>query len=83
MSLRTHLNSRLETRLHREIRGEILFDAFSRGRYSTDASIYQIEPLGVVVPRSREDAAAAIAIARERKRRIPRFMLHTFGWRGR
>jgi FAD/FMN-containing dehydrogenase/Fe-S oxidoreductase len=57
--------SRLEQRLRREIRGEVLFDAFSRGRYSTDASIYQIEPLGAVVPKSREDAAAAIAIARE------------------
>src|SRR6476646_11378317 len=57
--------SRLEQRLRRETRGEVLFDAFSRGRYSTDASIYQIEPLGVVVPRGREDAAAAIAIARE------------------
>jgi len=43
----------------------VLFDAFSRGRYATDASIYQIEPLGVVVPKNREDAAAAIAIARE------------------
>src|SRR5258705_6994869 len=57
--------SRIQQRLRRETRGEVLFDAFSRGRYSTDASIYQIEPLGVVVPRSREDAAAAIAIARE------------------
>ena len=55
----------LEPRLRREVRGEVLFDAFSRGRYATDASIYQIEPLGVVVPRSREDAAAAIAVARE------------------
>ena len=55
----------LEARLRREIRGEVLFDAFSRGRYSTDASIYQIEPLGVVVPRDREDAAVAIAVARE------------------
>ena len=55
----------LEARLRRELRGEILFDAFSRGRYSTDASIYQIEPLGVVAPRGREDAEAAIAIARE------------------
>jgi hypothetical protein len=44
--------SRLELRLRREIRGEVLFDAFSRGRYATDASIYQIEPLGVVVPPS-------------------------------
>jgi FAD/FMN-containing dehydrogenase/Fe-S oxidoreductase len=59
--------SPLETRLRREIRGEVLFDAFSRGRYATDASIYQIEPLGVVVPKSREDAAAAIAIAREER----------------
>src|SRR5437899_11296276 len=57
--------SRLEQRLRRETRGEVLFEAFSRGRYATDASIYQIEPLGVGVPRSREDAAAAIAIARE------------------
>jgi len=57
--------SRLAARLRREVRGEVLFDAFSRGRYSTDASIYQIEPLGVVVPKSREGAAAAIEIARE------------------
>jgi FAD/FMN-containing dehydrogenase/Fe-S oxidoreductase len=57
--------SRLEQRLRHETRGEVLFDAFSRGRYSTDASIYQIEPLGVVIPKSREDAATAIAIARE------------------
>ena len=54
-----------QTRLRREISGEVLFDAFSRGRYATDASIYQIEPLGVAIPRNREDAAAAIAIARE------------------
>src|SRR5436305_9786219 len=57
--------SGFQTRLRREISGEVLFDAFSRGRYATDASIYQIEPLGVVVPKSRADAAAAIAIARE------------------
>ncbi len=57
--------SSLKCRLRRETRGEVLFDAFSRGRYSTDASIYQIEPLGVVVPKIREDAAAAITIARE------------------
>src|SRR3984893_904628 len=55
----------LETHMRREIRGEVLFDAFNRGRYSTDASIYQIEPLGVVVPKSRGGAAAAIAISRE------------------
>jgi FAD/FMN-containing dehydrogenase len=55
----------LAARLKQNLRGEVLFDAFSRGRYSTDASIYQIEPLGVVVPRDKDDVAAAIAIARE------------------
>ncbi len=53
----------LAARLKREVRGEILFDAASRGRYSTDASIYQIEPVGVVVPRTEEGALAAFRIA--------------------
>ena len=47
----------------RELEGEVLFDAFSRGRYSTDASIYQIEPLGVVLPRHEQDVVRAIQIA--------------------
>jgi FAD/FMN-containing dehydrogenase/Fe-S oxidoreductase len=55
----------LAARLSREIEGEVLFDAFSRGRYATDASIYQIEPIGVVVPKRVQDIAAAMAIARE------------------
>ncbi|MCH8198105.1 MAG: FAD-binding oxidoreductase, partial [Proteobacteria bacterium] len=50
-------------RLGKEIEGEVLFDRFSRGRYSTDASIYQIEPVGVVIPKSTEDITCAIAIA--------------------
>jgi FAD/FMN-containing dehydrogenase/Fe-S oxidoreductase len=57
--------TRLEARLRRELRGEVLFDRFSRGRYSTDASIYQIEPLGVAVPRDKQDVAVALSIARE------------------
>jgi FAD/FMN-containing dehydrogenase/Fe-S oxidoreductase len=65
MPLDTPPTSRLETRLLREIKGDVRFDAFTRGRYSTDASIYQIEPLGVVVAKDREDIAAAIQIARE------------------
>src|SRR6267154_1521281 len=56
---------RLEARLRRELQGEVLFDPFTRGRYSTDASIYQIEPLGVALPKDREDVAAALTIARE------------------
>ena len=58
-------DSALAARLRREIRGEVLFDAASRGRYSTDASIYQIEPVGVVVPETEEDALAALRIAIE------------------
>jgi FAD/FMN-containing dehydrogenase/Fe-S oxidoreductase len=56
---------RLEARLRRELRGEVLFDRFTRGRYSTDASIYQIEPLGVAVPKDKADVMAALTIARE------------------
>ena len=57
----------LEARLRKETRGEVLFDAASRGRYATDASIYQIMPTGVFVPTCDEDVAAAIAVARELK----------------
>src|ERR1700739_2666551 len=57
--------SPLETRLAREITGEVLFDRFSRGRYATDASFYQIMPEGVVVPRTMDEALHALAIARE------------------
>ena len=53
----------IAARLRNEIEGDVWFDAFSRGRYSTDASAYQIEPLGVVVPRTREDVISAIQIA--------------------
>jgi FAD/FMN-containing dehydrogenase/Fe-S oxidoreductase len=55
----------LADRLRRNLKGEVLFDPFSRGRYSTDASAYQIEPVGVVIPADRDDVAAAVAIARE------------------
>ena len=56
-------DSALAQRLRRNVDGEVLFDAASRGRYSTDASIYQVEPIGVVVPRSAEAARSAIAVA--------------------
>ena len=55
----------LAARLRREIEGEVRFDPASRGRYSTDASIYQIEPIGVVIPRSAEDVGRTIAVCRE------------------
>ena len=55
----------LERRLKAELTGEVLFDRFSRGRYATDASHYQIMPVGVVAPRSIEEVNRAIEIARE------------------
>ncbi len=58
-------DSRLAERLRHEIRGAVLFDRADRGRYATDASIYQVEPLGVIVPEEIGDVAAALAIARE------------------
>jgi FAD/FMN-containing dehydrogenase/Fe-S oxidoreductase len=53
----------LQTRLRSELDGEVLFDEFSLGRYSSDASIYQITPLGIVLPRSGDDALRALEIA--------------------
>jgi FAD/FMN-containing dehydrogenase/Fe-S oxidoreductase len=58
-------NTPLARRLAREVDGEVLFDAASRGRYATDASIYQVTPVGVVVPRNAEAAIAAMQIAHE------------------
>ena len=53
----------LQRQLDREITGEVLFDDFSRGRYSSDASIYQLTPVGIVIPDSSEDAVRALEIA--------------------
>ncbi len=55
----------LAQRLRREVDGDVLLDAASRGRYATDASIYQVMPVGVVVPRSADAAIAAMQIALE------------------
>ncbi|NVN87201.1 MAG: FAD-binding protein [Rhodopseudomonas sp.] len=55
----------LAARLSRETSGDVLFDSFSRGRYATDASFYQIVPAGIVVPRSIDEALRALAICRE------------------
>ncbi|TMK18633.1 MAG: FAD-binding protein [Alphaproteobacteria bacterium] len=55
----------LERRLKAHLLGEVQFDAFTRGRYATDASHYQILPLGVVAPLSVKEAEYALALARE------------------
>ena len=58
------LEKTLERRLKAEQTGDVRFDAFTRGRYATDASHYQILPLGVVTPRSAADAEGALAVCR-------------------
>ncbi|HEY0419203.1 MAG TPA: FAD-binding oxidoreductase, partial [Acetobacteraceae bacterium] len=57
--------SALAARLRRETEGEVLWRRADRGRYATDASIYQVEPVGVLVPKRIEDVTAALAICRE------------------
>ncbi|MCJ2046453.1 FAD-binding protein [Methylobacterium sp. J-078] len=61
----TRQNAGLARRLAEALQGEARFDAFTRGRYATDASIYQIMPAGVVLPRSAADIAATLKIAAE------------------
>ena len=63
----TDVSRLLAQRLGAEAEGEVLFDAASRGRYATDASIYQVMPVGVLVPRTQQDVAIAIDIARDLK----------------
>ncbi|MGY3034648.1 FAD/FMN-containing dehydrogenase/Fe-S oxidoreductase [Bradyrhizobium sp. USDA 4354] len=62
--------SSLERRLRAEMTGDVLFDGFSRGRYATDASFYQIMPAGVVVPRTMDEARRALAIARDERMKV-------------
>ena len=57
--------ARLGDRLSRETRAEVRFDRGTRWLYATDASLYQIEPLGVVVPRTADDVVATVRIAAE------------------
>jgi len=53
----------IEAELKKRVEGDLRFDRYSRLLYSTDASIYQIEPIGVVVPRHKGDVQAVIEIA--------------------
>ena len=54
----------LESDLKRAIQGDVRFDSFSKTLYSTDASIYQMEPIGVVLPRDTDDVLASMEIAK-------------------
>ena len=55
----------LEKKLRHVVKGEVRFDAFTRGIFSTDASHYQVEPLGVVFPATAEDIQVVMEVARE------------------
>src|SRR5689334_1975403 len=57
------MRSPLQRDLEGAIDGEVRFDAISRALYSTDASVYQIEPLGVVIPKSAEAVVRAVQVA--------------------
>jgi FAD/FMN-containing dehydrogenase/Fe-S oxidoreductase len=56
--------TQLQRELVDQIEGEVRFDAISRALYSTDASVYQIQPLGVVVPKHRQDVLRTLEICR-------------------
>ena len=53
----------LETELNESIQGDVLFDEMSCHIYSTDASLYQIKPMGIVLPRSGDEIRRIVQIA--------------------
>ena len=59
------LGEKVSTLLKHNVEGHVHFDPYTRGRYSTDASIYQIAPFGVVVPKTTQDLVSAVEIAAE------------------
>jgi FAD/FMN-containing dehydrogenase/Fe-S oxidoreductase len=61
------LSTQLSETLSREVAGEVMFSAADRGRYATDASIYQAFPVGVFVPKTMDDIATALSICRDLK----------------
>src|SRR5262245_47131728 len=61
MPTNPHLD--IERELQKEIEGEVRFDPYTKVLYSTDASIYKIEPIGVVIPKHKQDVATAVRLA--------------------
>ena len=54
----------LERVLKQAVRGEVRFDRGSRALYATDGSNYRQIPIGLVIPRDRDDVVAAVAACR-------------------
>src|ERR1700730_8498613 len=63
MSVDEQQRGRVRDDLQGFFKGEILFDDLARALYSTDASIFQVQPLGVAVPRDEEDVQALVRYA--------------------
>jgi len=59
--------SALEASLRRHLRGEVRFDSGSRALYATDGSNYRQVPIGVVVPRDKEDVLATVGLCRDHR----------------
>src|SRR6266481_9917473 len=65
MSSRVGTATEIEQALRRAVSGEVRFDPYSRHLFSRDASMYAIEPIGVVFPRDADDVAAVVSTAGE------------------
>ena len=67
----TAARRRVHDRLERETRGEVYFDRGTRMLYATDASLYQVEPVGVFVPRNAADPSDTVRIAANKALSVP------------
>src|ERR1700733_14540943 len=64
VAIKTEPGDILRRELEAQIEGEVRFDVISRALYSTDASVYQIQPVGVVVPKNRQDILRTLEVCR-------------------
>ncbi len=64
---RSSVSTDLEAELKKSVNGEVRFDEITRQMYSTDASLYRIEPVGVIIPRDQDDVQAVLEIADKNK----------------
>ena len=65
--MHTSISETLEQQLSDTLAGEVRFDLYSKALYSTDASLYQIQPIGVVIPKNKQDVIKTVQIASEHK----------------
>ena len=64
-NMNTATSENLERLLSETLTGEVRFDLYSKALYSTDASLYQIQPIGVVIPKDCQDVIKTVQIASE------------------